>query len=262
MGKVLGVIPAHLESTRLPRKLLRPLCGRPMLAWVYDRARQAPGLDALAVATDSEEILEVCRLHNIPAAMTSIEHRSGTDRVFEVMSRALMSGSPDDVYVNIQGDEPMITPGHLEQLLGPFRSSEPDLETQVSTLKVAIGSDDARNPNNVKVVTDFRGRALYFSRAPVPHERDGSGRARYYKHLGVYAYTADALEKFHRLPPSELELTEKLEQLRFLENGIPITVVETSQDTIGVDTEEDFRKVEEYFRGIVNHHPSGGGNRQ
>ena len=112
------------------------------------------------------------------------------------------------------------------------------------------------------MVTDFGGRALYFSRATIPHDRDGSGRARYYKHLGLYAYTADALGKFHDLTPSELELTEKLEQLRFLENGIPVTVIETSQDTIGVDTEEDFRKVEEYFRGIVNHHPSGGGNRQ
>jgi len=262
MGKVLGVIPAHLESTRLPRKLLRPLCGRPMLAWVYDQARRAASLDALVVATDSEEVLEVCRLNHIPAAMTSIEHRSGTDRVFEVMSRALMSGSPDDVYVNIQGDEQMITHGHLQLLLDPFRSSEPDPQTQVSTLKVAIGTDDARNPNNVKVVTDLGGRALYFSRAPIPHDRDVSGRARCYKHLGLYAYTADALEKFHRLPPSELELTEKLEQLRFLENGIPVTVIETSQDTIGVDTEEDFLKVEEYFRGIINQHPSGGGNRQ
>src|SRR5207245_11427039 len=121
----------------------------------------------------------------------------------------------------------------------PVRTAERHRQTQVSTLKVAIGSDDAPNPNTVKVVTDFGGRALYFSRAPIPHDRDASGRARYYKHLGLYAYTADALEKFHRLPPSELELTEKLEQLRFLENGIPVTVIETSQDTIGVDTEED-----------------------
>jgi 3-deoxy-manno-octulosonate cytidylyltransferase (CMP-KDO synthetase) len=250
MRKVLGVIPAHLESVRLPRKLLRPLCGRPMLAWVYDRARRAQALDGLLVATDSEEIFEFCRLNGIPAAMTSNEHPSGTDRVFEVMSRGLMSSGREDVYVNIQGDEPMITPEHLELLLSPFRSRESDTEARVSTLKVAIQDDSVRDPNNVKVVTDSRGRALYFSRAPIPHDRDASGGARYYKHLGLYAYTCDALEKFHRLTSSELELTEKLEQLRFLENGIPITVVETSTDTIGVDTEEDFRKVEEYFRQL------------
>ncbi len=209
MSKVLGVIPAHLESTRLPRKLLRPLCGRPMIIWVYDRARQASILDS------------VC----------------------------LMPGNPDkgDLWVNIQGDEPMITAGHLELLIEPFGAKRGAPEIQVSTLRVAVSSEEARNPNSVKVVTDLRGRALYFSRAPVPYDRDESGSVRYYKHLGLYAYTADALEMFHRLAPSQLELTEKLEQLRFLENGIPIAVTETSEDTVGVDTEEDFRKVEEYF---------------
>jgi len=249
MSKVLGVIPAHLESTRLPRKLLRPLCGRPMIIWVYDRARQASILDSVLVATDSQEILEVCRVNRIPATMTSAKHRCGTDRIFEVMSRGLMPGNPDkgDLWVNIQGDEPMITAGHLELLLEPFGAKRGAPEIQVSTLKVAVSSEEARNPNSVKVVTDLRGRALYFSRAPVPYDRDESGSVRYYKHLGLYAYTADALEMFHRLAPSQLELTEKLEQLRFLENGIPIAVTETSEDTIGVDTEEDFRKVEEYF---------------
>jgi 3-deoxy-manno-octulosonate cytidylyltransferase (CMP-KDO synthetase) len=113
---------------------------------------------------------------------------------------------------------------------------------------VAITTEQAQNPNNVKVVTDLKGRALYFSRAPIPYDRDGSGRVQYYKHLGLYAYAAEALRLFSTLPPSQLEQHEKLEQLRFLENGIPITVVETAQDTIGVDTEEDLKKVEEYFR--------------
>jgi 3-deoxy-manno-octulosonate cytidylyltransferase (CMP-KDO synthetase) len=249
MGKIFGVIPAHLESERLPRKLLRPLAGRPMICWVYERCRPASSLDALLVATDSPEILEVCRRHNIPAAMTSTEHRSGTDRISEVAERGLMpgaAGGPGDVYVNIQGDEPMITPRHIDLLLQPFAS--PD--TQVSTLKVAMSSEEALNPGDVKVVTDLAGRALYFSRAPVPHDRGGGGRARYYKHLGLYAYTRTALEKFHALPASELELTERLEQLRFLENGIPVRVVETSEDTIGVDTEDDLRKVEEFFRRL------------
>jgi 3-deoxy-manno-octulosonate cytidylyltransferase (CMP-KDO synthetase) len=239
MSRVLGVIPARLESTRLPRKPLRLICGRPMIAWVYERARQAPCLDALVVATDSEEIAAYCRGNQIPVAMTSSAHRSGTDRVVEVMAR-----EPADIYVNIQGDEPMVTAEHIELLRRPFRESP---ETRVSTLQVAITPEQARNPHNVKVVTDLRGRALYFSRTLIPHDREGSGRVQYYKHLGLYAYAGEALRQFHALPPSQLEQHEKLEQLRFLENGIPITVVETSQDTIGVDTEADLKEVEEYF---------------
>ena len=238
--KVVGVIPARLESTRLPRKPLRLICGRPMLAWVYEGARQASCLDQLLVATDSEEIAAYCRAQCIPTMMTSCEHRSGTDRVVEVMSR-----EPAEIYVNIQGDEPMIAPEHLDLLLHPFRQ---DPETQVSTLKVAIDPESAHDPNNVKVVTDATGRALYFSRALIPHDRDGRGRVQYYKHLGIYAYSAGALARFHQLPPSQLEQQERLEQLRFLENGIPISVVETPWDAIGVDTEEDLRAVEEYFR--------------
>ncbi len=240
MSKVLGVIPARLESHRLPRKALRLICGHAMIAWVYRRARQASGLDQLLVATDSEEISACCRKLDIPVMMTSSEHRSGTDRVVEVMSRV-----PADVYVNIQGDEPMVEAEHVELLLRPFRD---DPQTQVSTLKVALSQDLAGDPNNVKVVTDAAGRALYFSRAPIPYERDGAGRAKYFKHLGIYAYSAQALGKFRALPASSLEQRERLEQLRFLENGISIVVKETYEDTIGVDTEEDLKKVEEYFR--------------
>jgi 3-deoxy-manno-octulosonate cytidylyltransferase (CMP-KDO synthetase) len=240
MSRVLGVIPVRLESTRLPRKPLRLICGQPMIAWVYWRARQAQGLDRLLVATDSAEIAAYCRASEIPVEMTSPTHRSGTDRVVEVMAR-----EPADIYVNIQGDEPMVTAEHIELLRRPFREV-PD--TRVSTLKVAISAEQAANPNNVKVVTDVRGRALYFSRALIPHDREGSGRVRYYKHLGLYAYAAEALRQFHALRPSQLEQHERLEQLRLLENGIPITVVETAQDTIGVDTQEDLQEVEEYFR--------------
>ncbi len=245
LGKVLGVIPARLESQRLPRKVLRPICGRPMIAWVYERARLASCLDSLLVATDAEEIYAYCRHRNISVVMTSPAHLSGTDRVVEVVRRELASGEAAGIFVNIQGDEPMITAGHIELLLRPFRESA---ETQVSTLKVSMERDQALDPNNVKVVTDSRGQALYFSRALIPHDRGGSGQVRYYKHLGLYAYTAAALEKYRAQPPSVLEQHEQLEQLRFLESGIPITVVETSEDTVGVDTEEDLRRVEEYFR--------------
>jgi 3-deoxy-manno-octulosonate cytidylyltransferase (CMP-KDO synthetase) len=245
MGRVVAVIPVRIGSTRLLRKPLRLICGQPMIAWVYWRARQAQCLDALVVATDSEEIAAYCRGSQIPVAMTSSAHRSGTDRVVEVMSR-----ESADIYVNIQGDEPMVTAEHIDLLLRPFRESP---QTQVSTLKVAITTEQAQNPNNVKVVTDLKGRALCFSRAPIPYDRDGSGRVPYYKHLGLYAYAAEALRQFHALPPSPLEQYEKLEQLRFLESAIPITVVETSQDTIGVDTEADLQEVEEYFHrtGVV-----------
>jgi len=240
MHRVLGVIPARLESTRLPRKALRPICGRPMIGWVYAGARQAACLDHLLVATDSGEIESYCRGQGIPVMMTSPAHRSGTDRVVEVMLR-----EPAQIYVNIQGDEPMITTDHLERLLTPFAAPG---GAEVSTLKVAIDAQSARDPNNVKVVTDRTGQALYFSRATIPHDRDGSGQARYFKHLGIYAFTAAALGKFHGLPPSPLEQVERLEQLRLLENGIPIVVVETPSDSIGVDTEEDLLKVEKLFK--------------
>jgi 3-deoxy-manno-octulosonate cytidylyltransferase (CMP-KDO synthetase) len=242
---VLGVIPARLHSTRLPGKPLRTICGRPMIAWVYERARQAAVLDGLLVATDAEEIYRYCEENDIPAMMTSAEHRSGTDRLVEVMGR-----HPAEIYVNIQGDEPMITGEHLQLLLRPFRERP---ATEVSTLKVAISLEQARHPGNVKVVTDLEGRALYFSRAAIPFERDGIGQARYYKHLGLYAYTASTLARFQSLPAAPLERLEKLEQLRFLENGIPIIVLETSLDTIGVDTEEDLQRVEEYFRASAEH---------
>lgn len=238
--KVLGVIPARLESVRLPRKPLRLICGHPMIAWVYHRARQASSLSKLLIATDSGEIAVYCSQAKIPVALTSPAHRSGTDRLVEVMRREAA-----DIYINIQGDEPMVTGEHIELLLKPFRESP---GTRVSTLKVAISAEDARDPNNVKVVTDTQGRALYFSRSPVPYDRDASGRVQYYKHLGLYAYTAAALEKFSAFPPSPLEQVEKLEQLRFLENSVPIAVVETSEDTIGVDTEENVKMVEEYFQ--------------
>lgn len=240
MPRTVAVIPARLESTRLARKALRPICGHPMIAWVYHRARRAPSLDHVLVATDSDEILNYCREAAIPAQMTSTAHRSGTDRIVEVMGR-----EPADFYVNIQGDEPMVTPEHIELMLRPFREL-PDV--QVSTLKVAISAEEARNTNNVKVVTDLAGRALYFSRSLIPHDRDGLGQVQYYKHMGLYAYSAAALAKFQMLAPSALEHREKLEQLRFLENGVPIHVVETREDTIGVDTEEDLKRVEDLFR--------------
>jgi 3-deoxy-manno-octulosonate cytidylyltransferase (CMP-KDO synthetase) len=235
--KVIGVIPARLDSTRLPRKVLRAIAGKAMVHWVYQSAAASTLLDKLFVATDSEEVGRYCLDHNLAVMMTG-RHPSGSDRLHEVMER-----TDGDIYVNIQGDEPTLRTDHIERLLEPVLSGKSD----VATLKVAIGRDAAQNPNFVKVVTDTHGHALYFSRFPIPYDRDGGSQIRYYKHIGLYAYTRAALVRFHELPQSALELAERLEQLRYLENGIPIRVVETPQDTIGVDTEEDLQKVTALF---------------
>jgi 3-deoxy-manno-octulosonate cytidylyltransferase (CMP-KDO synthetase) len=189
-------------------------------------------LNDLMIATDSEEVRRYCADNAIPVIMTG-RHASGSDRLYEVMRR-----TDGDVYVNIQGDEPTLRPVHLEQLLLPVLKGE----AAVTTLKVAIDRTAAMQPDIVKVVTDANGYALYFSRHPIPFDRGASGGIRYYKHIGLYAYTRSVLEQFYRLPQSPLELAEKLEQLRFLSNGIPILVAETPHDTIGVDTEDDLQR--------------------
>jgi 3-deoxy-manno-octulosonate cytidylyltransferase (CMP-KDO synthetase) len=236
--RVLGVIPARLASTRLPRKVLRELCGKPMIGWVYERARLARELDEVLVATDSDEVLEACRGLGVPAVMTSAAHASGTDRVWEVAQ-----SHPADVYVNVQGDEPLITPGHLARLVQPFRARP---ETEVSTLCIVATAEEIASPSVNKVVFGPGGRALYFSKFGIPFDRDGRGVIRY-KHVGLYAYRKAALDRFHALPPSILEQSEGLEQLRFLEHGVSITVMETDEPTIGVDTEEDLKAVEAYL---------------
>jgi 3-deoxy-manno-octulosonate cytidylyltransferase (CMP-KDO synthetase) len=230
--KIIGVIPARLDSQRLPRKVLRDIEGRAMVLHVYERARRSPLLAILYVATDSEEVLECCRAHGIPSIHTG-RHASGSDRLHEVMQR-----TDGDIYVNIQGDEPTVRADHVERLLHPILQGRGD----VATLKTAIDGETARDPNCVKVVADARGRALYFSRLPIPCNRDDREAVRYYKHIGIYGYTRKALEQFHGLPPSPLEKAEKLEQLRLLENGIGILVEETPFDTVGVDTEADLEK--------------------
>jgi len=225
--KVVAVIPARLDSTRLPRKMLREIAGEPLLAWVYQGVRRCSSLDQVVVATDSEDILAFCKQRGFVARMTSPTHRSGTERVHEISTLI-----PGDVYLNVQGDEPLTKPEHIDSLIEVMRSAE----VQVGTLKTAAAEIDVNNPSAVKVVTDSTGRALYFSRATIPFDRDGA-RPQYYKHLGFYSYRKDALERFVRWPESSLERSERLEQLRFLENGVPIYVAETPFDTVGVDTE-------------------------
>ena len=285
--RVLGVIPARLASTRLPGKVLRLIAGKPMLQWVVEAARRCPQLDELIVATDSEEVATLCRTRGWPVRLTSPTLPSGSDRV-----QAIAREIPAHIYVNIQGDEPLLRPEHLSALLLPFE--HPDVE--VSTLRVPCTPENINNPNAVKVVTAADGRALYFSRAPIPHHRDHQlhhkrtteshaiapsetqgepavapdpspqpppepseeaaqstrillteaptlSTPQYWKHIGLYAYRAAALQRFTALPPSLLEQIERLEQLRFLENNIPVHVATTTLDTVGVDTEADLQLV-------------------
>jgi 3-deoxy-manno-octulosonate cytidylyltransferase (CMP-KDO synthetase) len=238
---VLGVIPARLASTRLARKVLRTIAGRPMLSWVYEAARACPQLDQVLVATDSQEVVELCNLHSWPIQLTSPDLPSGTDRL-----HAVAQLHPAAIYVNIQGDEPLLKPEHLTALLEPFSNPAVD----VTTLKVLCTPENIHNPNAVKVVTDANNRALYFSRATIPYDRDQSlavettNRPQYWKHIGLYAYRHSALNLFPTLPHRTLEHIERLEQLRFLENGFNIHVAPTTFDTIGVDTEEDLHRVE------------------
>ena len=236
--KVIAVIPARLASTRLPRKMLREIAGEPLLARVYKGVQQCASLDQVIVATDSDEILRFCEREGFRARMTSAAHRSGTERVHEISGVI-----PADVYLNVQGDEPLTRPEHIDTLIEVMQGTG----VEVGTLKTVAPEVDINNPSAVKVVTDSAGRALYFSRATIPHDRDGQ-RPRYYKHLGFYGYRKTALDKFVRWPESSLERSERLEQLRFLENGVPIYVAETPFDTVGVDTEDDVRRVEEIIR--------------
>lgn len=235
----IAIIPARLASARLPRKVLREISGRSMLAHVVEAARRCPQLSEVIVATDSDEVLAICKQNGWRAEMTSSSHRSGTDRVWEVAQSVAA-----DVYVNVQGDEPLARPEHISALLALMR----DVRVMVSTVKTPCSAADVNNPNAVKVVTDLAGRALYFTRATVPFDRDNTGSAKRFKHLGFYGYRREALEKFCSWPESELERAERLEQLRFLDHGVEIHVAETPYDTVGVDTEEDLKRVEEILR--------------
>jgi 3-deoxy-manno-octulosonate cytidylyltransferase (CMP-KDO synthetase) len=232
----LAVIPARLASTRLPRKVLREIAGKPMLEWIVEAALAAPKLDRVVVATDSDEVIALAAKRGWEAMLTSPDLQSGSDRVHAV-SRHILS----EIVVNIQGDEPMLMPAHIDALLAPFH--RPGIDAQVTTLWTPCTPEEILDPNAVKVVLAEDGRALYFSRSTIPFDRDGAGNITYRKHLGLYAYRRAALERFASLPPHPLETTERLEQLRLLAHNIPIYVERTPHTTIGVDTEADLERV-------------------
>jgi 3-deoxy-manno-octulosonate cytidylyltransferase (CMP-KDO synthetase) len=233
--RIAGVIPARLASTRLNRKVLREIAGKPMVEWVWQAASESGLMDPVVVATDSDEVAAVCRARGIPVEITSPSCASGSDRVMEVAGRIAA-----DVYVNIQGDEPTLTSEFFPPLLAMFDRTG----VEVTTLAVACPPEELANPNAVKVVTALDGRALYFSRSTIPFDRDATGFTGYRKHLGIYAFRKAALDRFGALAPTPLERLERLEQLRLLESGINIYVASAPADTIGVDTEEDLRRAE------------------
>ncbi|MFA6355717.1 MAG: 3-deoxy-manno-octulosonate cytidylyltransferase [Candidatus Omnitrophota bacterium] len=233
----IGVIPARYGSTRFEGKVLADLLGKPVIQHVWENAMRASTLDDLVVATDDVRILEAVRAFGGKAVMTAKEHRTGTDRLREV-------ANPIDakVVVNIQADEPLLHPSMIDDVVTPLLHNR---ELTITTLKKKITDpEDLRNPNVVKVVTDKNGYALYFSRSAIPFPRFHENVV-FYKHIGLYAFTKDFLFTFTTLPTSALEGAEGLEQLRVLENGYRIKVVETQFDTIGIDTPEDLERARE-----------------
>jgi 3-deoxy-manno-octulosonate cytidylyltransferase (CMP-KDO synthetase) len=234
--KCYGIIPARFGSTRFPGKPLADISGKPMFWHVFTRASECPELSQVVLATDDERIESAAKALDVPVVKTRSDHPSGTDRVLDA---AIILNLPEDaIVVNIQGDEPLLEPAMLTELVGPFVS--PDIK--VTTLARKIGQNEAGNINQVKVVFSKTGKALYFSRLPIPCYRDGQEEV-FFGHIGLYAFRMNVLKKFVALGPSRLEIAEKLEQLRLLENDIPIHVVLTEHESIGVDKPEDVLKI-------------------
>jgi 3-deoxy-manno-octulosonate cytidylyltransferase (CMP-KDO synthetase) len=231
------VIPARYESTRFPGKALALIAGRPMIEHVYQRAARARGISRVLVATDDDRIARAVERFGGDALMTSATHQTGTDRLAEVAARVAC-----DVIVNVQGDEPLVEPEMIEQAIAPFRNHP---ELQMTSLRARIVEPtEMDDPNVVKVVVDRDDFALYFSRAPIPFTRDRGTQADAWRHVGLYGYRRSFLTKFAALPPSPLEQAERLEQLRVLEHGVRIKVLETPHFSIGVDTPADLARVD------------------
>lgn len=241
--KTIALIPARFGSSRFPGKPLADVLGKPLIQRVYEQALQVRDLDGLYVATDDPRIRDCVASFGGQVVMTRSDHPSGSDRLAE--AAGLLNLAPEDIVINIQGDQPVFPPELIGELAAPLiRDPAVVMVTPVRLLKdPALAAD----PNVVKVVFDRRGRALYFSRSPLPCWRDGKNPY-YYKHIGIYAYRVGFLKEFVHLPPGRWEEAEKLEQLRALEHGFAIQVVETGGDTLEVDTPEDLRRVEKYFR--------------
>jgi 3-deoxy-manno-octulosonate cytidylyltransferase (CMP-KDO synthetase) len=250
------IIPARMASTRFPGKPLADIRGKPMVQWVYERASAAKGISRVIVATCDREIIEAVRSFGGEAVMTSDRHRSGTDRLAEAAAMLSLSKHDADIIVNVQGDEPLVDPSSIERAIEPFSQGD----EVMTSLMVQITREAAQDPNLVKVVVSLDGHALYFFRAAIPYFREaesreqraeGGGEITNHKsqitnpfgHVGLYAYTKDFLLRFASLEPTPLEKAESLEQLRVLEHGYRIKMVEVAERPMGVDTPEDLERV-------------------
>lgn len=238
---VIGVIPARYSSTRLPAKALAMIHGKPMIQHVYERCLKAKLLNEVLVATDDKRIFDAVINFGGNVVMTSKKHKSGTDRIGEAVKNIKC-----DVVVNIQGDEPMIDPNNIDKAIKPLLQDE---SINVSTLCYRVSDEkEINNHNVVKVVLDSNSNALYFSRSVIPFNRDDT-KVEHYKHIGLYVYKKDCLMKLVKMKPSKLELAEKLEQLRILESGEKIRVIQTNIDSHSVDTPADLKKIRRIITG-------------
>jgi 3-deoxy-manno-octulosonate cytidylyltransferase (CMP-KDO synthetase) len=246
-----AIIPARYASTRFPGKPLATINGKPLIQYVWEAASRASLINRVIIATDDERIFKAVKEFGGEGLMTSSNHATGTDRISEVAKKIKA-----DIIVNVQGDEPLIEPRVIDMAVEPFRGIRTEFgssELQMGTICTEIkNKDELDNPNVVKVVADCNGFALYFSRYPIPYNRDNDSRASYYKHIGLYVYRKDFLIKFSQLPPTPLEEIEKLEQLRALEHGYKIKVIKTEYNSIGVDTHEDLERVKEILKKKTN----------
>ena len=243
--KVVCIIPARFESTRFEGKPLADLCGRPMIRHVYERVLKSGSVSQAAVATDDDRIYRTVVNFGGRAVMTAADHKSGTDRIAEAVAGLKLN--PDDIVLNVQGDQPLFEPVQIDEVVQPLLE---DPAIVMATLIYRIRrAEEITHPNAVKVVVDRDGFAIYFSRATIPYVRDPGQAANYYKHHGIYAYRRSFLETFTRLPQGVLERLEALEQLRAIEHGYKIKVVETIYDSVEVDTCEELARVARIIEG-------------
>jgi 3-deoxy-manno-octulosonate cytidylyltransferase (CMP-KDO synthetase) len=237
-AKVAVVIPARYASTRFPGKPLFPLAGKPMIQHVWERSAKAKGVARVVVATEDQRIADACKSFGAECVLTSERCRSGTDRVAEAARKRLKGFTH---FINVQGDEPLVDPGTISKLAAAMAA---DRKIQmITSASVFTPDDDVQNPNAVKVVIDRAGDALYFSRSCIPFVRNETKGLRFYRHQGIYGYTAKLLLEFVKWKPTLLEMAESLEQLRALENGVKIRVVEVKHLSVGVDTPDDAKAV-------------------
>jgi 3-deoxy-D-manno-octulosonate cytidylyltransferase len=235
--KVIAMIPARYQASRFPGKLMQDLAGKPVIVRTYEAAKSTQLFEEVFVVTDSELIFSEIEKHGGKAIMSQKEHECGSDRIAEAVEHMDV-----DIVINVQGDEPFINEKALSQLLKVFEN-DTDKTIDLASLKVKLTSEeDIINPNHVKVITDLKNFALYFSRSPIPFHRAKELEVSYYKHVGIYAFRKEALMAFYNLPMSPLEASEKIECIRYLENGKTIKMVETQEVSIGIDTPEDLEK--------------------